>query len=138
MRKPPIKHKAVVSKISEDSIQASIAITTACDGCHAKSSCGMTDNKTRLIDIPYTGDQLNLGDHIQITGDASIGNRAVFYAYILPFLIVMLVLILSLSVLHTTETEAGSYSLLSLPIYYLALFLFKKTFSKKYTFRINS
>lgn len=136
MDKKLIKHNVTVSKVANDYIETTIAVSTACDGCHAKSSCGTSSDKTRIIRVPYKGHDIKLGDHINIIGDSSMGLGAVFFAYILPFLLVMASLIISLSFLHLSDTMAGALSLLVLPIYYFILFLFKHKFEQKYTFRI--
>lgn len=137
MDKRPIKHTATVSRISNGNIEATISVSTACDGCHAKSSCGSADGKTRTIDIPYEGNDLQVGDTINILGDAAMGNSAVTFAYIVPFILVMLTLIVSLNIFHLSEISAGGYSLLILPLYYIVLYMLKDKFKKKYTFRIN-
>lgn len=131
-----IKHNGIVSKIADHKIEATIAVSTACAGCHAGSSCGMSDNSSRVITISHSERNVNIGDSVSIVGSQSTGLSAVFFAYILPFIIVMTTLVLSLSLLTTSELRAGLYSILVLPPYYLVLYFFKEKFEKKYTFRI--
>jgi len=133
-----IKHTGFVSKLSDHEIEATIAVSTACAGCHASSSCGMSDNTSRVITISQCDKNVNLGDRVDIVGSQSTGLSAVLFAYILPFFAVMITLILSLSFFNTSELRAGLYSLLILPPYYLVLYFFKGKFEKKYTFRIVS
>ena len=138
MTRKTIKHDGIVSKLSNASVEVSIAISTACAGCHAQASCGMMDDNNRIINITQSAGGLKLGDKVQIEGAQSLGMKAVFYAYVLPFLLVLAVLIISLSLFNITETKAGLYALLILPIYYFVLYLFKSKFEEKYTFRIIS
>ncbi len=136
MTKTTIKHDGIVIKLCADYAEVSIAVTTACAGCHAQGSCGMSDNENRIIKVTHFSNDLKIGDKVEIEGAKSLGMKAVFYAYVLPFLLVLLVLIISLSLFNISETIAGIYSLVILPFYYLVLFLFKSKFEEKYTFRI--
>ena len=130
-----IKHTGFVSKIADHEIEATIAVSTACSGCHASSSCGMSESTSRVITISHSEKSVNVGDFVDIVGSRATGISAVFFAYILPFIVVMFTLVLSLS-LKTPELRAGLYSILILPPYYLVLYFFKEKFEKKYTFRI--
>lgn len=132
-----IKHAGIVSRITDNEIEATIAVSTACDGCHAGSSCGMAGNTSRIITISHSDKDVKMGDQVNIVGSRSAGISAVIFAYILPFIAVMLTLILSLS-FGTPELRAGLYSILILPPYYLVLYFFREKFEKKYTFRIVS
>lgn len=131
-----IEHIGYVSKLSGNSIEATIAVSGACGGCEASSSCGMAENSSRIITISQCDKNVNIGDKIKVVGSQSTGISAVFFAYILPFIVVMLVLILALFLLNISEIRAGLYSLLILPPYYLVLYFLKEKFEKKYTFRI--
>ena len=135
-KKMTIKHDGIVSKLTSNNVEVCIAVSTACAGCHAQGSCGMVDDKNRIINIAQSAEGLNLGDKVQIEGAQSLGLKAVFFAYVLPFLLVLAVLIISLSLFNISETKAGLYALLILPIYYFVLYLFKSKFEEKYTFRI--
>jgi len=138
MANSTIKHSGIVSKLTPQGVEVNIAVSSACAGCHAGSSCGMADNKARVIQVSRPHRRLSVGEQVEIEGAQSTGLGAVFFAYILPFLITMLTLILSLALFHTNELRAGLYALLVLPLYYLVLYLFRGKFEKKYTFRIVS
>lgn len=138
MAKTDIKHTGIISKVTDNKIEVTIAVSTACSGCHAASSCFMADNSTRIISINKTNQEVNIGERVNVVGSRSIGLNAVFFAYVLPFIAVMLTLVFSLSIENTSELRAGLYSILILPPYYLVLYLFKRRFEKKYTFRIVS
>ena len=133
-----IKHTGFVSKLTDHEIEATIAVSSACAGCHAGSSCGMSDNTSRIITISKSDKNVNLGDRVNIVGSQATGLSAVLFAYVLPFIAVMFTLVLSLSLLNTSELRAGLFSILILPPYYIVLYFFKEKFEKKYTFRIVS
>lgn len=131
-----IKHTATVTHIGDDQIETSIVVSSACAGCHAKGACGSSDSSTRIITVKNTNQNINVGDSVNIEGAQSIGLKAVFFAYVLPFIVVMTTLVLSIELFNTTELRAGLYSLITLPPYYLILHLLKGKFEKSYTFRI--
>ncbi|MDA3854073.1 MAG: SoxR reducing system RseC family protein [Bacteroidales bacterium] len=133
-----IEHIGYISKLSDHEIEATIKLSGACGGCDASSSCGMADNSSRVITISQSNKSVNLGDQVKVVGSQSTGVSAVFFAYMFPFIIVMLILILSLFLFNISELRAGLYSILILPPYYLVLYFLKEKFEKKYTFRIVS
>lgn len=136
MKQADIKHTGIVSKTTREQTEVSIAVSTACAGCHANSSCGMSDTESRIITVNNTDNHFNIGDKVNVVGARSTGMKAVLFAYILPFFAVLITLIVSLEAFHLSEPRAGLYSLLVLLPYYLILFLLKGKFEKKYTFRI--
>ncbi len=138
MNQSIIEHKGIVSKITDTTIETTITVSTACSGCHAKGSCGMSDNQSRIISVTKSDQNVNIGDQVNIVGSETMGMKAVLFAYVLPFAAVLFTLVLSLYVLNVSEIRAGLYSILILPPYYLILYLFKGKFNKKYTFRIVS
>lgn len=133
-----IEHTGFVSETTDNEIKVSITVSDACSGCGAKSSCGMVDHKSRIITLANPGTVFHVGDRIHIEGAQAMGLKAVFFAYVLPFLLVLLTLIVSLSCLRLTELLSGLYSVLILVPYYFILSLFKGKLKKKYTFRIVS
>lgn len=131
-----IKHRGIVTNITGPKIETSIIVSSACAGCHAKGACGTSDSSSRTILIEKTNHNVNIGDSVSIEGAQSTGLKAVFFAYVLPFIVVMTTLVLSSVLFKTTELRAGLYSLMILPPYYLILHFFKGKFEKSYTFRI--
>jgi sigma-E factor negative regulatory protein RseC len=69
--------------------------------------------------------------------EKTMGNKAVLYAYFLPFVILLTTLIVMLSIFHN-EAVAGLTSLAILIPYYFILFLQRDKIKKKFTFRIYS
>ncbi len=136
MTKPIIRHNGIVSKITDRGAEINIAVSSACAGCHAGSSCGMADNKSRVIEVKNLTRSVNIGEQVEIEGAQSTGLKAVFFAYVLPFIFVMMTLIITITAFNVTEIRAGLFSLLILPIYYFVLYFLRSKFEKKYTFRI--
>jgi sigma-E factor negative regulatory protein RseC len=66
----------------------------------------------------------------------SLGGKAVLLAYIIPFIIMMLSLII-LTLLNFSELFAGLFSIGILAPYYLVLYLLKNKLSKTFKFTIS-
>lgn len=130
-----IKHTGFITSVSDQVIEASVVVSSACSGCHASGACGVSDSSSRTITIEQFQGSYKVGDFVNIVGAQSIGMSAVLFAYVLPFIAVLITLIVSLQ-LGASDLKAGVFSLLVLPPYYLIIYLFKGRFEKKYTFRI--
>lgn len=132
-----ITHSGVVESVEGNKVTVKILNASACSGCHAKGACTVADTEEKYIDIENISAKYNVGEEVTVELDQSNGLRAVFFAYFLPFLIVMGVLI-TLTILEIKEWKAGLISLLTLVPYYIVLKQFSNTFKKRFKFRIKN
>jgi sigma-E factor negative regulatory protein RseC len=124
-----------------DSIQGNIAFVriecyTACATCHASEGCISSDKKDRLIEAPVKGRQFSIGQTVKVSTPKSNGIIAVIWAYLVPFFILLISLIIYLN--FFSETIAGLLCLATLVPYYITLYLLKNFFKQKFEFEINS
>ena len=103
-----------------------------CESCRAKAACGVSENR-KEIEVFDSGGSYALNEPVEVVLKKDLGNKAVFWAYIFPFLL-MLSTLLTAS-LFVREWIAGVLSLLILAPYYLLVFLLRDYF--KSTFRIS-
>jgi len=132
-----ITHKGIIEQISGEKITVRILQQSACSSCHAKGACMASDSKEKLVDIPDHSGQFTLHEQVIIEGKESIGYKAVFWAFILPLLILIAMLVLTTSVWHFSETEAALSALLALAPYYLLLYLFRNSMAHTFQFSIK-
>ncbi len=138
MEEDLVKHQGVISEISRETISVSIVAQSACASCHAKGFCTAADMKEKVIDVKNPGNlNQNVGDFVTLTMKRRLGNMAVLYGYFLPFVLLMLTLIASLSYFDD-EGLAGLLSLLILVPYYFGLFMLKDKLSKHFEFHIEN
>lgn len=78
----------------------------------------------------------HVGQNVMVTIDEKKGWIAVAFGYIIP-LILVLITLFTTNLITNDETAAGIYSLMILIPYYLILMLFKKSFTKRFDFRIK-
>lgn len=96
----------------------------------------MSDMKEKEIEINHFSGDFQLGQTVEIVGKTSQGFKALFYGYLLPFLLVMFTLILFTS-LQFSEGVSGLVSLSILIPYYLILYLTRNKIRKSFEFEIK-
>ncbi len=131
-----IEHAGVVKKVDDDSIIVSIIKNSGCASCEAKGSCNVSEVEEKEIEIRKFSEKYSVGEHVAVFFSESLGYRALFLGYVLPFLIVLAILI-ALTVAGVDEGMAGLFALGSLIPYYLALFLTRNRQRNKFSFSIK-
>ncbi len=131
-----IEHKGIVKSVGKEKIAVSILAQSACSSCHAKSACSLADMQEKIIDINTSDTKYREGELVNLFYEESLGYKALFLAYIIPFFILLLTLIVSLQIFHE-EGIAGLISLLILVPYYLILYFYKEKLRKTFTFKIE-
>ena len=136
-----IEHQGFIKEIIDNHIKVSIISKASCASCQIKGSCSVSEIEEKTVDV-ITDDfaSYKVGESVDVYYKQSLGFRAMFLGYLLPFFVVLFTLILTLSITKN-EVFAGLLALFMLIPYYLALYLsrhkHKKTFSfsikKKYT-----
>ncbi len=131
-----IEHRGVVTAINEKWVSVLIEQKSACAGCHAKSACSVSDIAQKIIEAPYSGTNLSVGDEVILQGALSLGWQAVLLAFVYPFLLLMAVLIF-LQLFSGNELLAGVSALAVLIPYYTMLYLCKERLRRKFVFTIK-
>jgi len=131
-----IEHKGRIDSIHGNKINVSFLAMSGCASCHAKGICSAADMQEKSVEVTDYTNQYNIGEEVNITLKQSLGFRALFLGYVLPFILVLSILI-SLTALGFNEAVAGLGALSVLFPYYLILFLLRNKIRKKFTFTIN-
>lgn len=137
MDKPKIiEHKGIVKKIDNDHILVSIITNTACASCEVKGSCSTSELEEKEVEVRDISEHYHIGEQVFVYFKESLGFRALFLAYILPFIVLMIVLISATS-LGYSEAIAGLLALASLVPYYFIVYLMNKKIRKAFSFSIR-
>ncbi len=131
-----IEHKGRIDSIDGNKINVSILALSGCASCHAKGVCNAADMQEKSVEVFDYTNQYNEGEEVNVTLKQSLGFRALFLGYVLPFLLVLAILII-LTVITNDEAIAGLSALSVLIPYYLILFLVKDKIKKQFTFSIT-
>ncbi|MDD4971168.1 MAG: SoxR reducing system RseC family protein [Paludibacter sp.] len=131
-----IEHNGVINEINNDRIHVLIIQQTACSECHASGVCTSADKETKIIEVESSDPDFKIGENVILYGKQSIGLQAVLLAFVIPFILVLVSLIIQQSFV-TNEAIAGVVSLLVLVPYYLILSFFNKRLKAKFKFEIR-
>ncbi|RKD90155.1 SoxR reducing system RseC family protein [Mangrovibacterium diazotrophicum] len=131
-----ITHTGIVKKLSEKGLIVSIINESACASCHAKGACTAADMKDKEVEIHHFDGEYSVGQHVSIIGKTEQGFKALFWGYLLPFLLVLTILIVSTSI-GLSEGISGLSAIAVLVPYYLFLYLFRNKMKKSFEFEIK-
>ena len=124
-----ITHPAKVTKVTGATVEVKILAESACASCRVRNKCGMGESREKLLVVEE-------GEAVEVHTDQVMGLKAVFFAYMLPFLLVLTALLILLQT-GSREVVAGTVSLCILGTYYLVLYLFRSKLSKEIVFKIK-
>ncbi len=128
-----VHHDGTVVSVNGDRVQVEIISKSACADCHAKHMCTAADMQEKIIDA-IAAEPLTKGDVVSVKMEEKLGWIALFYGFVLPF-IVMVTVLFTLNGLGYPETRAALFSLAALVPYYSVLYFFRKKFEKEFVFR---
>lgn len=134
-----IKHLGIVENINGSYVQVRIQQTSACSSCSVKAHCNASETKEKLIDV-YNRNCLDcqVGDQVWITGETSMGMKAVWLAFVLPFMILLLVLFIAMNLTERDEVVSAIMSLVMLIPYYLIIYMCRKKLSRTFMFTLET
>lgn len=130
-----VEHKGRIDSINGNRIKVSFLAMSACVSCYAKGVCNASDMKEKMVEVIDFTNQYQVGDEVNVILKQSLGFRALFLGYLLPFILVFFILII-LTQLTTNEAISGLGSLSVLIPYYFILYLSKDKIRKRFTFKI--
>ena len=132
-----IEHEGIIEKINGVQITVRIVQQSACSACHAKGACMAADAKEKRVDIADATGRFTENERVIIEGRNSIGYKAVFWAFVLPLVILMAMLVFTTSVWEFSETGAALSSMIALAPYYLLLYLLRHKMANTFRFSIK-
>ena len=135
--KADVSHNGRVVRMTPQVTTVAIEQHSACSQCHAAGLCGMADVVEKAIEVPtdpYA--KYGVGDEVEVLLKASMGMKAVWLAYFVP-LVILLVAILGLISLGVGEVVAGLSGIGAVALYYLLLWLFRERLQNEYVFTIK-
>ncbi|WP_338357873.1 SoxR reducing system RseC family protein [Yeosuana marina] len=127
-------HSGVISRITKDTVIVSLEQDIHCESCRAKSACGISESNTKEIEIANSNDSYKINEQVKVVLKKALGFKAVFWAYVFPFILMFTTLIIASSFLK--EWLAGVLSLSILLPYYITLYVLKNTLKSAFTISI--
>ncbi len=136
MNQSSISHQGLVESVVNGIAKVNIVSVSACASCHAQGACSASDMQNKVIEAVDYQNKVKPGDMVTVVTKESTGFKAVFLAYILPFILVLISLIIG-NIYAINESASGLISLSILIPYYLVLYLFKSILKKSFIFEIE-
>ena len=131
-----IKHIGFVKEVRGSSLVVNIISQSACSTCHAQGACTVADFQDKEIEIQNFSKAYLPGQQVTVIFRESQGFTALFFGYVLPFVLVLLTLIIALSVLNN-ELIGGLLALAILIPYYTTLWFFRHLLKKIFKFEVE-
>lgn len=127
-----------MENINGSHLQVRIIQTSACAPCSIKGHCTSADTKEKLVDVTDAdaAASCQVGDRVWVVGELSMGVMAVLFAFILPFLILIISLFVFMAVWNDELGSALCSLALLIPYYYL-LWLNRSRMGRKFSFSIR-
>lgn len=134
-----IKHLGIVENINGSRLKVKIVQSSACSACSVKGHCSASETKEKIIDV-YNKNNVpcQVGERVMIVGTTSMGMKAVLLAFVLPFIVLLLALIISLKLTGGDEAVSALVSLGTLVPYYLIIYICRNRFSRSFMFILES
>ena len=135
-----IEHKAIIKESKENKLLVQVQVDNAsCQSCKVKNTCAVGKLNTKLIEVENDKKLfLTPNDEIKIYYDEKLGLKAVFIAYLMPFIVLIVSLFVFIYAFKLSEGLSGLLSLGVMVLYYLSLLLFKKRLTQEFSFKIKT
>jgi len=131
-----IHHTGTIKKIFKDRILVNLEKHSACGECHARGVCSVSEVEKKVVEIFDASSDYNIGEEVNVIMKKSLGFKALFIGYIIPFLILVLTLFLSLAITKN-EGLSGLFAIAILAPYYIGLYFLKGKISNTFIFEIG-
>jgi len=131
-----VSHTGKIVALDSQFTTVEIISESACSACHAAGLCGVSEAKTKAVQLPTTLGNWEVGQEVEVVLKRSMGFKAVWLAYVIP-LVVLLVVLLTLVQTGMKELPAGLIAIAATAVYYLVLWLFKDRLRNEYSFYIK-
>ena len=124
MAATPIKHSGEVIRVEKDIVYVRMSVDSACSGCHARMVCGVDESKDKIVEVATPmAHHYQVGDNVEVAlQQKSMGAISVLLAYVAPFFILTILLVVAVAV-GASEAVAAAMALAGVAIYYVVLWL---------------
>ncbi len=131
-----IRHKALIKAVDGDKMTITIPNQTACEGCHANETCLVAGSQEKEIEVSVGDSIYSTGQEVTLLFHESDGFKAMFYGYLLPFILVFVTL-LAFFFKTNNEVLSGLLSIGILIPYYTTLYIFRHNLKKVFKFEVE-
>lgn len=132
-----IRHSGRIVDIDPAVTKVEIIRSSACSACHAKELCGFSEEEKKIVEVATNGFQPhNIGDEVVLCMKRSMGMKAVWIAYVIP-LVILMVAVLSINACGFGELATGLGAIAAVAVYYIVILCCRKRLSNEFIFYIK-
>ena len=131
-----IEHTGIIESIQDHRFRILITQQSACSECDVKGACTISGQQEKIVEVESFDSSFKVGEKVLLAGKNTFGLLAVFLAFVIPFILILITLV-SLQSLVSNEIISGGIALFILVPYYLILSLFNKRLKTKFNFEIK-
>jgi len=132
-----IKHQGIVEVVSGRKVDVRILQASACSSCAAAQLCRSSEAQEKIVTALCPGEYIpSVGEQVILVGKLSQGMWATVWAYIVPLVLLLAVLMLAIR-FTGSEGVAALLALCSLFLYYTVLYFFRDKLQKRLMFVVQ-
>jgi sigma-E factor negative regulatory protein RseC len=132
-----ISHSGVIESIEEGCVHVRIVQTSACAACKVAGYCNAAESKEKIIDVFCDSvAAYQVGQQVVVSASGQVAVKALLWAFGVPFVLLMAVLLLVL-LLTGNEGWAALSALATLVPYYVLLWLLRDKMREQLAFTIE-
>ncbi len=135
--KEVVSHKGKVVSVSDTNVFVKIERGGSCVGCKNKGSCQMGESEEQIISVRTDEAKAYFaGEDVNVLMRASLGLKAVLYAYIIP-LVFLLITFIVVRQFITSELIQILLAFIPVVVYYVILYKMRDKMDKTFQFYIS-
>ena len=128
-----VSHSGKVLSADPQFIEVEILSESACSACHAAGLCGLSEAVAKKVTVPTPVSEFyEPGEEVWVDLRASMGHKAVWIAYAIPLVVLMILLRFGAG-----ELVAGLGGIAAVAVYYFGIWLFRDRLRDQYVFTIR-
>ena len=134
MENNSISHIGIVQSIDGQEVTVKMTVECACAACHAKSLCGISDSKDKIVKAVNVSDaHFEVGEKVNVEMRQSLAMKAIVICYLLPF-IVLITTFCVMSYFCQNELVNVAVTFAAVAVYFFFIWLFNHKIERNVTF----
>ena len=134
MENNSISHIGIVQSVDGQEVTVKMTVESACAACHAKSLCGVSDSKDKIVKAVNVSDaHFEVGERVNVEMRQSLAMKAIVICYLLPF-IVLLTTFCVMSYFCQNELVNVLVTFAAVAAYFFFIWLFNHKIERNVTF----
>lgn len=134
MENNSISHIGIVQSVDGQEVTVKMTVESACAACHAKSLCGVSDSKDKIVKAVNVSDaHFEVGEKVNVEMRQSLAMKAIVICYLLPF-VVLLTTFCVMSYFCQNELVNVLVTFAAVAAYFFFIWLFNHKIERNVTF----